>query len=305
MVTASWLRKIVYLRNKKSNMRKASPEYVQTPNDHVFLLRNFGAEAFDAPYHFHPQFELTYIVHGEGKRYVGCHMERFSAGDLVLIAPNVPHCWKLDTSARPSAAPEAVVVQFSRDMLGSTLSGKKELADIRSLLTQTSVGSQFDASLSKRLGGELLDLSDKKGVYSFIGLLEILQQLAEDGNAVAFHADGATVMATLADQQRMAPVLAYLEDQFRGKVSLNEAASLAHMTPQAFCKYFKNVTRKTFMDTVMDHRMHYATQQLVQTDKPISEVAFESGFADMSFFYRAFKRRTKLTPLHYRREFAT
>ncbi|MFB2119647.1 AraC family transcriptional regulator [Parapedobacter sp. 2B3] len=285
-------------------MRKASPEYVQTPDDHAFLLRNFGAEAFDAPYHFHPEFELTYVVQGEGKRYVGSHMERFGAGDLVLVAPNVPHCWKLDATIDTNASAQAIVIQFSPDMLGNGLATKKELTDIHNLLVHTTVGFRSGASLSHRMESTFRNLADKHGLYGFTGLLEILQQLAEDGDRVAFSADSITVLPAVADQQRMGPVLAYLVDQFRGKVSLKEAASLAHMTPHAFCKYFKKATRKTFMDAVMDYRINHATQQLVQTDKPITEIAFESGFADMSFFYRAFKRRTKLSPLHYRRQFA-
>lgn len=283
-------------------MLKASPEYVQTRDDHAFLLRNFGAEAFEAPYHFHPEFELTYIVQGEGKRYVGSHMERFGPGDLVLVAPNIPHCWKLDATDASTDA-KAVVIQFSPDMLGSTLFEKKELTDIRNLLINNTVGSRFSESRAKHLGDMLRGLSDKKGLYGFTGLLEILQRLAEDGDSTTFSDDGITAMPTLVDQQRMGPVLAYLIDHFRGKVSLSEAASLAHMTPQAFCKYFKKATRKTFMDTVMDYRINYAIHQLVQTDKSVSEVAFESGFADVSFFYRAFKRRTKTSPLHYRRQF--
>lgn len=285
-------------------MLKASPEYVQTRDDHAFLLRNFGAEAFEAPYHFHPEFELTYIVQGVGKRYVGSHMERFGPGDLVLIAPDIPHCWKLDaTDTSPDA--EAVVIQFSPNMLGDALLEKSELADIRNLLTNNVVGSRFSEPLAKHLGDALCGLSDKKGLYGFIGLLEILQRLAEDNDCTTFSDDSVTVIHTLADQQRMGPVLAYLVDHFKGKISLSEAASRAHMTPQAFCKYFKKATRKTFMDTVMDYRINYAIQQLVQTDKSVSDVAFESGFADASFFYRAFKRRTKMSPLHYRRQFGT
>lgn len=283
-------------------MLNASPEYVQARNDHTFLLRNFGVEAFEAPYHFHPEFELTYIVQGEGKRYVGSHMERFGPRDLVLIAPNIPHCWKLDaTDASPDA--EAVVIQFSPDMLGGILSEKRELMDINNLFISNTVGSKFSEPLAECLEGQLRSLSDKKGLYGFTGLLEILQRLAEDSDSTRFSDDGIRAMPKLIDQQRMGPVLAYLVDHFRGKVSLSEAASLAHMTPPAFCKYFKKATRKTFIDTVMEYRINYAIHQLVQTDKSISEVAFESGFTDVSFFFRAFKRRTKLSPLRYRRQF--
>src|ERR1700734_3628031 len=76
-------------------MIKASYEVVQPITGQSFLFRKFDNSAFDAPYHFHPEYELTYILDGSGKRYVGSHMEDFGPGDLVLLGPNLPHCWKL------------------------------------------------------------------------------------------------------------------------------------------------------------------------------------------------------------------
>jgi AraC-like DNA-binding protein len=75
------------------------------------------------------------------------------------------------------------------------------------------------------------------------------------------------------------------------------------MTTNAFCKYFKKVTRKTFMETIIEYRLNYAIQQLVQTDKPISEISYESGFGDVSHFYKMFKAKMNLSPLNYRKRF--
>jgi AraC-like DNA-binding protein len=86
-------------------------------------------------------------------------------------------------------------------------------------------------------------------------------------------------------------------------VTLEGAASIANMTPNAFCKYFKKATRKTFMETVIEYRLNYATQQLVQTDKPISEISFDSGFGDVSHFYKMFKSKMQVSPLNYRKRF--
>jgi AraC-like DNA-binding protein len=86
-------------------------------------------------------------------------------------------------------------------------------------------------------------------------------------------------------------------------VSLDKAAGIANMTPNAFCKYFKKITRKTFMETVIEYRLNYATQQLVQTDKPISEISYTSGFGDVSHFYKMFKNKMQQSPLNYRKNF--
>jgi len=57
------------------------------------------------------------------------------------------------------------------------------------------------------------------------------------------------------------------------------------------------------METIIEYRLNYATQQLVQSDKPISEIAFESGFGDVSHFYKMFKVKMGLSPLNYRKQF--
>lgn len=282
-------------------MLKASLEYLHSQDRHSFWLRNFGPEAFDAPYHFHPAYELTYIISGSGKRFVGSHQNNFGPGDLVLIGPNIPHCWKLEQANQSDAG--AIVVQFSEDTLGATLLAKKEMATVSKFLEYAKIGVCFESSISGNIGQQLRILDQKTEFYRFIELLEVLQQLSEAPVSTVFSPQNTVAIQQSVSQQRLSPVFAYLVESYRGKVSLEKAASLAHMTPQAFCKYFKRATRKTFMETVMEYRINYAMQQLTQTDKPVSEISFQSGFPDISFFYRAFKRMTKFSPSNYRRQF--
>ena len=57
------------------------------------------------------------------------------------------------------------------------------------------------------------------------------------------------------------------------------------------------------METIIEYRLNYATQQLVQTDKPISDISYESGFGDVSHFYKMFKVKMHMSPLNYRKKF--
>jgi len=99
-------------------MIKASYEIIQPVNGQSFLFRKFDKFAFDAPYHFHAEYELTSILKGTGKRYAGSHMEDFVSGDLVLLGPNLPHCWKLEPGNEAQTNPSAIVVQFNACFLG-------------------------------------------------------------------------------------------------------------------------------------------------------------------------------------------
>ena len=284
-------------------MIKASYEVLQPASGHSFLVRKFGKSAFDAPYHFHEEFELTYIVHGSGKRYVGSHMENFSSGDLVLLGSSLPHCWKLEQGSAIEDA-SAIVIQFSINFMGEEFFSRPEMQNIKKLFQKSGSGISFHSGVRNAITRNMLLLTEEKSNFKMlITLLEMLQRLAGTAEYTLLDQQRSVAQRSLAEQERINPVFAYLVDNFRGQVSLDQASSIAHMTPNAFCKYFKKITRKTFMETVIEYRLNYATQQLIQTDKPISDISFESGFGDVSHFYKMFKNKMHQSPLNYRKTF--
>lgn len=285
-------------------MIKASFEVLQTGNRQSFLVRRFDQWAFDGPYHFHPEYELTYITKGAGKRYVGSHMEDFAAGDLVLLGPNLPHCWKLGQPDGVQTDAGAIVIQFNENFLGGDFFNKPELQEIKKLFQRSVSGISFKGITQHTVNEKLNALSSGGGNFDkMMGLLDILQRLAVSNEFALLDQNQSIAERTPAEQERINPVFAYLVENFRGQVSLDEAAGIANMTPNAFCKYFKKITRKTFMETIIEYRLNYATQQLVQTDKPISDISFESGFGDVSHFYKMFKVKMLVSPLNYRKKF--
>ncbi|HVV54902.1 MAG TPA: AraC family transcriptional regulator [Mucilaginibacter sp.] len=285
-------------------MIKASYEVLQPASGHSFLLRKFGKTAFDAPYHFHEEIELTYIVYGSGKRYVGNHMEDFSQGDLVLLGSNLPHCWKLDNDDPMNEHASAIVIQFSSNFLGEEFFNKAELLGIKKMFQKSGSGMSFNSVTRSSIDHKLEHLAAEKNNFKMlVSLLEILQRLAVSDEYALLDQQRSVAEQSPSEQERINPIFAYLVENFRGQVSLNEAASIANMTPNAFCKYFKRITRKTFMETVIEYRLNYATQQLIQTDRPISDISFESGFGDVSHFYKMFKHKMHQSPLNYRKNF--
>jgi AraC-like DNA-binding protein len=285
-------------------MIKASYEVLQPANSQSFLVRKFDKLAFDAPYHFHDEYELTCVIKGSGKRYVGSHMEDFVSGDLVLLGPNLPHCWKLEPGEVMPADASAIVIQFNDAFLGDEFFNKFELQHIKQLFQKSGSGILFHSDTQVEVSKLLLQLVEEKSNFRIlICLLEVLQRMASSDEYILLDQHRIIAERTLTERERINPVLAYLVENFRKQVSLDAAASIANMTTNAFCKYFKKVTRKTFMETIIEYRLNYAIQQLVQTDKPISEISFESGFGDVSHFYKMFKAKMNLSPLNYRKRF--
>jgi AraC-like DNA-binding protein len=198
----------------------------------------------------------------------------------------------------------AVVIQFAADFLGDAFFQRDELQHIKLMLKKSSAGICFKGKARERVNKKILKLTEENDHFKIlIGMLDILQDLAVSKEYQLLNEQKEAEEQQAYDQERINPVFAYLVENFRNQVSLDEVASVANMTPNAFCKFFKRITRKTFMETVITYRLNYAIQQLVQTDYPISQVAFESGFGDVSHFYKTFKQKMKMSPLSYRKRF--
>jgi AraC-like DNA-binding protein len=285
-------------------MLKASCEVLNPTSGQSFLLRKFNKSAFDAPYHFHTEYELTAILKGSGKRFIGNHMADYEEGDLILLGPKLPHCWKLNPDKHAKQGGSAIVVQFTNDFMGEDFFNRTEFSNIKNLLQNSSCGISFNQSTQQLIQQQLLKLADEPSNFkTFIGLMDILQSLAMATDYSLLDKQNTIAERSATEQERINAVYAYLVENFREQVSLDKAAEIVHMTPNAFCKYFKKLTRKTFMETVIHYRLSYATQQLIQTDKSISEISFDSGFGDVSHFYKTFRSKMNLSPLHYRKKF--
>src|SRR5699024_8985040 len=158
-------------------MNKITNEFVQKPNKASFLVRKFDKQAFDAPYHAHKEYELTLITGGSGKRYVGSHIADFTAGDLVLLGPHLPHCWKLEEKLKGRKLPGAIVVHFDYDFMGSDFLERPETRDIRELLGRAGGGIKFHPENKLRKRIEQLD-TKYKGLKRLTAFLELLNDLA-------------------------------------------------------------------------------------------------------------------------------
>lgn len=286
-------------------MLKVSYEVLQPSDNCSFLVRKFNKTAFTAPYHSHPEYELTLILQGAGRRYTGSNMDNFANGDLVLLGSDLPHCWKLEKAGCAQEEASAIVVQFADDFLGNEFLTKAELSNIEELLRKKSRGGiQFKGITAKNVGQQMAAMYEDKNRFNrLIRLLKILQHLACSEEFLLLDPRNMMTKQPAVQQDRIKRLLAYVVENFRKEISLNQAAETINMTPNAFCKYFKKLTRKTFMEMVIDYRLNYAARQLAQTDKPVSFICYECGFGDISHFYKKFKTKTGLSPSRYRKEF--
>jgi AraC-like DNA-binding protein len=293
------------LKKGKFGQMKATYEHLGEGRTQSILCRRFVLSRFQAPFHFHPELELTLIVRSTGTRFVGQQVAAFGPGDLVLLGANVPHCWLNhgEGPGQPGAA-EAVVVQFREDFAGEGFIHLPELAEVRRLLERAGAGLAITGDTRAQVAQKLQHLPFASPFDQLLGLLELLQGLARSGEVVPLDPQFPGLVPSPGDSQRFQRVYAYLIGHYREPISLDVVAALAHLTPTAFCRYFKKMTRKTLLEVVHELRLRHAGQLLASTDLPVADVCFTSGFGNLAHFNKLFKKTMGYSPLAYRRLFA-
>ncbi len=281
---------------------KASFEQLDNSKDGSFLFRQFNLAYFDAPYHFHPEFELTLILKSEGKRFVGNQVADFKEGDLVLLGPNVPHCWKNDGIGIENSS-RSIVIQFKEDFLGDKFFENIETQPIKSLLDKAKSGILISGKTRDRVAREMIFLLTVPPFQKLLGILDLLNTIATSKDIEIIDNQPDKYDLSAIDLDRINKVYAYVIEHYTQDIHLETAAHLTNMTETAFCRYFKKITKKTFLDLVTEFRIKHACNLLTTSDKQVAEVCFESGFGNISHFNKQFKVFTGYSPLNYRKMF--
>jgi AraC-like DNA-binding protein len=283
---------------------KATYEQLSDHIENSFLIRYFRLPRFEAPFHFHPELELTFIESSKGKRFVGRQVSDFDAGDLVLLGANVPHCWLNNTpNTEGDDLAKSTVIQFRQDFLGTPFLETPEMAAIQFLFQKAQSGILIKGKTRDMVADKMAFATTKNPFQKLLQLLDILQTIAISNETELIDPQFSTTTLSPIDTERFQKIYAYIISNYAQGIDLETIAAVAHLTPTAFCRYFKKMTRKTLVEVVTEFRIKHACQLLTSTDKSVSDICFESGFGNISFFNKQFKNALGHSPLAYRKMF--
>ncbi len=260
-----------------------------------FYSTRITVQSFEFKWHYHPEFELTYIVSGSGYRIVGNSHEHFSSGDLVLLGSNLPHTWW--GKNEDGSLSEAIVIQFSNEFIEPFLRLNEGHA-IKALLERAAKGLRFvsDAALVDKL----VSIGQTKEMDSILSLLSILQNLTEKSGS-NLCPDAYHNVISKKFETRINKVCTYIQDHYSEPISLQQVSELVFMTESNFCKFFKKATSTTFSDYVNNLRINEACHLLIYTEDNISKIAQDCGFESLSYFNRVFLKKKRIKPSLFRK----
>jgi AraC-like DNA-binding protein len=274
-------------------------------SDASFLYKKLDCDYFDIPWHFHKEYELVMINKSTGTRFIGDNVSHFEDRDLALIGSNIPHLYRnseeyYKKNERLKAS--SIFIHFTKDFLGSNFFDIPEMELVYRLLEKSSLASEIHGRVKKYTLNKLQGMYDEKPPQRLLSLLEILIRLSQSSELKPLLSTGYSANNS-GNTDRINKVFEFIMKNYTEEIYVQEIASKLNMSVASFSRYFKHHTRKTFSDYVTEIRIGHACRLLMENNYSISEISYQSGFDNLSNFYRHFRKIIGLIPKEYRNRF--
>lgn len=257
-------------------------------------------------WHYHPELELHYIIKGEGIRFIGDNISHFKPGEIILLGQNLPHTWRCNQEYfenNISKNAEAIVIQFLPDCLGRSFLNLPEAWLIPRLFEKAGRGLLIKGEDSRHIAGLMEKAVTVNGLGRLVVLMKILEKLAESDESESIATANSFYSKTEGDKNRLNGIYNYTFSNYMNDISLEEIAGQCNLSPQYFCRYFKQLTSKTYQIFLTEVRVSHACRLLAESNKTVENICYESGFNNMTNFFRYFKKLKGIRPSEYREKF--
>ena len=253
-------------------------------------------------WHYHPEYELVYIVKGRGKRMIGDHVDRFRNGDLIFIGSNLPHEWLCDNDYyqdHNKFLGEGLVIQFLYDFLGNKFFDIPENRILKEFFQGSKRGIEFFGKTKQKIIQLMMKLETTNGPDRLFYLFSIFRIFSCTKEYRFLSSPSYIEPSQINHEKPMQKALKYILENFQSQIYIDDLMKLLNMSSTAFYLAFKNSYKVSFKQYLLNLRIGYACKLLTSETKSIAEIAFESGFQNISNFNRQFKKIRGLTPTKY------
>lgn len=278
-------------------LMKIHPFKIPKPENNALIYQEDIEAVFYDKLHQHDEIQISYIEKGNGTLLVGDNISSYVENDILVVGSNVPHAFKSDKNDETTS--KMLSLFFTKSSFGDSFFKLNEFDELRLFFTKSLQGLAIKTNKNKIIES-FKNLKTASKLERFILLLEILKLITKSkSETLSTFVYDKTYSDT--EGKRMRNVFDYTIENASNQINLNTIASIANMTKNAFCKYFKKRTNKTYINFLTEVRIENACKLLKNNqDLSVNEIAFHVGFNNISNFNRKFKEVKKITPLKYR-----
>ena len=280
-------------------------EKILVKEDESFFIGIFQDNLKKSTWHYHNNYEISFITEGSGKRIVADSIEEFQPGDLIFIGCNLPHVWIADKETRTPSnrSLEMVFLQFTSNVLSAQLLALPEFSYVKRALDLSERGIQIVEQTLNEVSEIMLQLPYLKGFDRMMHFFMMMNIIGRSETNVQLASKEYLKMRFTTGNKRIAAIHQYLMNNYREEVDLKRLAALVNMAEGSLCRVFKMNMGMTIFEYLNQIKTEFACKLLMDSDLSILEVCLDSGFNNLSHFNKQFKKTTGVPPSEYRKRF--
>ncbi len=274
---------------------------IELNSEFPFLIMNqtlYEKDNQEDFFHWHSYCEVTYIKSGHGYYFVNGKKYDVKAGDLIIFNNVELHGWMVQDEKM-----EAVVMIFPMEFVSLPVTVfdndylKPFLERGGNFQNKIEAGEENAAEIIKTIRDISQEWESKSVGYRLMIKAQVLRVLTLLIRHYQKSGADAKGNIRLSDKKksmkRMEAAFYYINSHYAEKISLDEAAAAACMSPNYFSSYFKIVSGYRFSEYVTKLRLEKVKEMEQTTDLNVSQIAMACGFSNMSNFYRLYKKYGK------------
>lgn len=272
---------------------------IHVEEQNSFACRKYRTPQFETNWHKHEECELIVITEGQGTALIGDYVGEYKKGDVFFLAANLPHWFR---KSEQKMIGSAIVVHFLKDFWGASFLQMPEMKKVLQLLEGDNNGLQLRQSLQKNITALIEQIEKATGADRIQLLLGTLHQMSQSKQykviTKAFDKD-----LNQKENSTIDKIFTFSFRHFLQPVTLAEVAAEANMSIPTFCRFFKRNIKKSYFDFLKELRIGHACKLLRESNTPIIDICYTSGYNSWAHFSKQFKNVKEITPNKYRKQF--
>jgi len=244
--------------------------------------------------HSQNSWELSFVIKGHGERCIGDKTMGFAEQDVALVIPNMPHKWSFES--QDDEIIENITVCFDDSFLSNCFSHTHELECVKDYYINLSESIVLVGNLRDEVSKSLYVMRSMTDTERVITLMQILCQISQERKTIT----AGKFIHKETREEKLNRAKIYARCNYKKQLQIKDVAEHVGMSETSFCNFWKQMTGSKFFDFLIGHRIEVACNILQNPHNTVSDACFESGFNDLAYFSKTFKRIKGMSPSKYR-----
>jgi AraC-like DNA-binding protein len=281
---------------------KVVPFNVPKISRQAFRFQDDQLPYFYDKLHQHHEIQIMHILKSEGTLIAGDYVGRFEPGDLYIIGSEQAHVFRNDDiyyQPKSKLKAHSYSIYFDEKYFGEQFWQLDELESLRNFAKRADRGFKIVGFAKEKITDLVESLSKQKEIEKLLSFFQVLNLLSTTKDLKPLSVSSHNPDYSHREGKRMNEILQFTFRESHRKIYIDEVADVANLSTEAFCRYFKLRTRKTYTSFLNEVRVSQACKLIIEKDLGIQEICHQSGFSNLSNFNRIFKKVTGRTPTTY------